>query len=122
MIRCRMLFAAVIIVSVLSADALPSGGSDYSQKTVAELIDELAQINAQSPGINSAAIYEGFIADDSPGSFEVGVLGVAPPKVPPQMRELVRRGPIALPELIQHLDDKRPTKFEVGNRSSGGQV
>jgi hypothetical protein len=30
------------------------------------------------------------------------------------MRELVRRGPLALPELIKHLDDKRPTKLEVG--------
>lgn len=117
-----MLFAGLIIVSVLSAYAVPSVGGDYSQKSVAELIDELTQINAQSQGINSAAIYEGFIADDSPGSFEVGVLGVAPTKVPPQMKELVRRGPVALPELIQHLDDKRPTKLEVGNKPSGRQV
>jgi hypothetical protein len=122
MIRCQMLLPALIIVSVLSAHALPSVGSDYSQKSVAELIDELIQINAQSQGINSAAIYEGFIADDSPSSFEVGVLGVAPTKVPAQMRELVRRGPVALPELIQHLDDKRPTKLEVGNKPSGKQV
>jgi hypothetical protein len=34
------------------------------------------------------------------------------------MRELVRRGPLALPELIKHLDDRRPTKFEVGNKDS----
>jgi hypothetical protein len=122
MIRCRMLLPALIIVSVLSMHALPSVGSDYSQKSVAELTDELTQINAQSQGINSAAIYEGFIAEDSPSSFEVGVLGVAPTKVPPQMRELVRRGAVALPELIQHLDDKRPTKLEVGNKPSGKQV
>jgi hypothetical protein len=122
MIRCRMLFAVLIVVSVLSVYALPSVGSDYSQKSVAELIDEVTQINAQSQGINSAAIYEGFIADDSPGSFEVGVLGVAPTIVPPPMRELVRRGPVALPELIQHLGDKRPTKLEVGNKPSGRQV
>jgi hypothetical protein len=50
------------------------------------------------------------------------VLGVAPPKVPRQMSELVRRGPPALPELIKHLDDKRPTKLEVGNRTSGRQL
>jgi hypothetical protein len=122
MIRRCMLFTALIIFSVLSADALPSVGSDYSQKSVAELIDELTQIDAQSPGIDSAAIYEGFIADDSPDSFEAGVLGVAAPRVPPQVRELVRRGPVALPELIQHLDDKRPTKLEVGNRPHGRQV
>jgi hypothetical protein len=122
MIRCRMLFASLIVVSVLTAYGVPSVGSDYSQKSVTELIDELTQIGSQSPGVNSAAVYDGFIADDSPGSFQVGVLGVAPPKVPPQMRELVRRGPVALPELIKHLDDKRPTKLEVGNKPSGRQV
>jgi len=122
MIRRRMLFANLIVVSVLTAYVVPSVGSDYSQKSVTELIDELTQIDSQSPGVNSAAVYEGFIADDSPGSFQVGVLGVAPPRVPPQMRELVRRGPVALPELIEHLDDKRPTKLEVGNKPSGRQV
>jgi hypothetical protein len=96
--------------------------SEDFQKSVTELIDELTQVDSQSPGINSAAIYEGFIADNSPGSFRGGVLGVAPPKVPPQMRELVRLGPAALPELIKHLDDKRPTKLEVGSKPSGSQV
>ena len=90
--------------------------------SVDQLIDDLTQIDSQSPGVNSAAIYGGFIADDSPGPFRGGVLGIAPPKVPPQMSELVRRGPLALPELIKHLDDRRPTKLEVGNEPSGKQV
>ncbi len=34
------------------------------------------------------------------------------------MSELVRRGPVALPELLKHLDDRRPTKLEVGNDDS----
>lgn len=34
------------------------------------------------------------------------------------MRELVRRGLQALPELIQHLSDKRPTKLNVGKGMS----
>jgi hypothetical protein len=38
------------------------------------------------------------------------------------MSELVRRGPFALAELIKHLEDKRATKVEVGNRPSGKQV
>jgi len=38
------------------------------------------------------------------------------------MSELVRRGPLALPDLIKHLDDRRPTKLEVGNQPSGMQV
>ena len=120
MIR-QVLFPGLLVIW-LGVCVLPSDASDYSGKSVAELIDDLSQIDSQSPGINGAATYEGFIADNSPGKFDGGVLGVAPPKVPPQMSELVRRGPAALPELIKHLDDKRPTKLEVGNKPSGEQV
>lgn len=68
---------------------------DYSKRLVDQLIDDLTRIDSQSPGINSAAVYQGFIADNTPGSFQMGVLGPPPPKVPPQMSELVRRGPPA---------------------------
>jgi len=40
--------------------------------------------------------------------------GSARPKTFPQMQELVRRGVSVLPTLIQHLNDKHPTKFNVG--------
>src|ERR1700722_3458742 len=116
------LTAGFLVVFVLNTHGISAASGDDSPKSVPELVEELTQIDSQSPGINSAAIYEGFIADDSPGSFNVGVLGVAPPKVPPAMRELVRQGWIALPELIKHLDDNRPTKFEVGATPSGKQV
>ena len=119
---CGRFIAVLFVVTCLSALGIAGDIHDYSQKSVAELIDDLSQIDSQSPGIDSAAIYEGFIADDSPGSFQVGVLGVAPLQVPPQMRELVRRGPAALPELIGHLGDSRETRFEVGNKPSGEQV
>jgi hypothetical protein len=112
----------MIVASVLYAYTIPSVSGDNTQESVTDLIDELTQIDSQSPGINSAAIYEGFIANNSSGSFQGGVLGVPPPEVPPQMSELVRRGSAALPELINHLDDKRPTNLEVGNKPSGSQV
>lgn len=95
---------------------------DYSKRLVDQVIDDLTQIDSQSSGINSAAVYEGFIADNTPGSFQMGVLGPPPPKVPPQMSELVRRGPPELPELIKHLDDRRATKLEVGNKAPGNQI
>jgi len=122
LLSSRQIIAALLFAFVLSVFATAGPGSDYSHKSVAELIDDLTQIDSQSPGINSAAIYEGFLAQNSPGPFKGGVLGIAPPKVPPQMSELVRRGPLALPELIKHLDDTRPTKLEVGNKPSGKQV
>ena len=118
----RPLYAGLLVILILCVFGIAAPDGAYTKKSVAELIDDLTQIDSQSPGINSAAVYDGFIAYDSPGSFGVGVLGVAPPKVPPQMSELVRRGPVALPELIKHLDDRRTTRVEVGNKSSGRQV
>jgi hypothetical protein len=105
------------IIGLLAA-FIPSYGrrasSDYSHETVTQLIDDLTQIDSESPGISFSVIYVGFAAEDTSASAWVNTRGVAPPEVPPQMRELVRRGPLALPELIKHLEDKRPTKLEVG--------
>src|SRR5580704_6839050 len=105
------------IIGLLAA-FVPSYGrttsSDYSHETITQLIDDLTQIDSESPGISFSVIYVGFAAEDTSASAWVGTRGVAPPEVPPQMRELVRRGPLALPELIKHLADERPTKLEVG--------
>jgi hypothetical protein len=103
------------VLSVLIAAGAPAHGDDLSKATVQELIDQLTQVDAQTLGIDSFAIYSGFMADDSPSSFEGGLLGVPPPRVSPLMREFVRRGPQALPALVAHIGDPRPTKLEVGN-------
>jgi hypothetical protein len=118
----RRLIACLLVVPLLSGIGLTGSEKDLSRKSVAELIDDLTAIDSQSPGINSATFYQGFIADNSPAPFHGGVLGFAAPKVPPQLSELVRRGASALPELIKHLDDKRPTKLEVGNKPSGKRI
>jgi len=110
--------AAVFVVCILSVSIPAAAKKDYAQATVGQLIDDLTQIDSQSPTINSAAIYKGFIVNRAPESFQGGVLGVALPEVPPQMRELVRRGSEALPELIKHIEDARPTKLKVGNDGS----
>ncbi|HEY7403515.1 MAG TPA: hypothetical protein VIB39_08340 [Candidatus Angelobacter sp.] len=116
LLRWRSLMAYLLLACALSAPSKSADHPDYSKMPVSQLIDELMQIDGQTPGVNSAAVYDGFIGGDKPSSFTMGVLGVAPPIVPPQMHELVRRGPLALPELIKHLDDKRPTRLEVGNK------
>jgi hypothetical protein len=120
--RRKKFLSSCCVVSLMSVLATPAAMRDDSSKSVAQLIDELTEIDEHSPGVNSAAVYEGFIADNKPGSFQVGVLGVPAPKVPPQMSELVRRGPLALPDLIAHLADERPTKLTVGNKDGGRQV
>jgi hypothetical protein len=90
---------------------------DYSKASIPELIDALVKIDSKAPGLDGTAVYDGFIGDDSPGHFQMGLLGVTTPTVPLQMRELERRGAAALPELLAHLDDKRPTALQVGNVS-----
>lgn len=116
----RRMSVLVLLCAWIQPHSAHAQQADYSKASIKELIDDLALIDSQAPGVNSAAIYGGFIGDDSPSEFQVGVLGVRPPGVPPQMRELVRRGISALPALIAHLDDARPTKLAVGNDEKTG--
>jgi hypothetical protein len=95
-------------------------GTDYPQKSVAELIDDLTQIGSESIAINTSSQH-GFIADETPAALRTNRFGVVLPDAPPQMRELVRRGPLALPELIRHMDDRRLTKLDVGGPPPGSQ-
>lgn len=87
---------------------------DYASEPVAQLIDELSTIDHAAPGISDMASYRAFIGDGSPMEFTGGVLGVTPPSVPLEMRELVRRGAAVLPALISHIKDPRPTRLTVG--------
>jgi hypothetical protein len=96
--------------SVLAADSTPN----HMNVAVAQLIDDLVNIDAQAPGLHSTASVRAFIADNSPAEFAGGVIGSVAPKNFPQMTELVRRGVSSLPLLINHLDDRRPTKLTVG--------
>jgi len=103
-------FVSLVVYSALAADSTP----DLTNVTVANLIDDLVNIDAQAPGLHSTASVRAFIADDSPAEFAGGVIGSVAPKDFPQMTELVRRGVSSLPLLIKHLDDKRLTKLTVG--------
>jgi hypothetical protein len=98
------------VYSALASDST----LDLRNASVANLIDDLVDIDAQAPGLHSTALVRTFIADNSPSEFGGGVIGSAAPKNFPQMTELVRRGASSLPLLIKHLDDERPTKLTVG--------
>lgn len=116
-LRLRTFLLAVLGASVASYGR--SVSMDHSHKSVTELMDELTQVESESVAINTNSVHAGFIADETPVSFRTNGVGVVVPDAPPQMRELVRRGPLALPELIRHLDDKRPTKLRVGDTPPG---
>lgn len=101
---------AAFIVFILFAAAATSGAAESVEK----LIDDLAKIDSQAPDLHGTATVLSFVAEDKPPKFGGGVLGSAAPTIPPAIRELARRGPQALPDLIKHLDDKRSTKLTIG--------
>jgi hypothetical protein len=80
---------------------------------VAALIDQLMDVADDGPGAHSTAWASGFIAVDEEPHFLVGVLGSQKPIVHPAMRELVRMGLRALPDLMNHLSDSRKTRQTV---------
>jgi hypothetical protein len=114
-IHCSLIMAVLVHCSVSVRAQAPVA------RSVSQLIEDLGQINSEAPGINSGGMYEVFFAEDKPAKFQGGVWGIAPPTVPDVMRKIVEIGPAALPELLKHLDDSRPTKLMVGtDETSGG--
>jgi len=65
----RELITGLSVACLLGIYVTPAICSDYSKSSVDQLIDGLTQIDSQSPGINSAAVYEGFIAAIHPAHF-----------------------------------------------------
>lgn len=106
--------SVLVILLAFVLAALASAADDLSAMPDEKLIDELAQIDTEAPGLHGTAYVLGFIVEDKPLQFVAGVLGSPAPKIPPQMRELARRGVAVLPQLISHLDDRRPTKLTIG--------
>jgi hypothetical protein len=86
---------------------------DLSRRSLEALVEDLAEINQPAPGLAGTAVYSAFITEDSVAVLQSGILGSAPPAIPAPMRELVRRGTAALPILMRHLADKRPTKLVI---------
>ena len=111
----RTLTVIALIALCRLATAVADSTPDYSRASVEQLVDALVDVDAQTIGLHSTLLVSAFIADDSPDKIDGGVFGSVAPKRFPQMIELVRRGVNSLPVLIDHLDDKRPTKVVVGN-------
>ena len=110
------MIVAVAFVAILSLGfpiSSVAAATDLSTASIEALIDDLTLLEAPAPGLDGTALFIAFMADNWIPRFNGGILGSATPKIPPQMRELVRRGLPALPLLIEHLDDDRPTRLSV---------
>jgi hypothetical protein len=95
----------------------PDSKLDLSKLKVTELVDKLQEESEEGIGTHSTASASGFLANDEEPQFRGGILGSHKPKTSPVMRELVRRGVAALPDLIDHLNDKRATKLVLPHMS-----
>jgi hypothetical protein len=97
-----------------------------------QLIDELVQIDCPMPGVSDMGTFGGFLPEE--GSMEPsatvlieqhGQLRYPAPCQNASVQKIMHFGPTALPALIRHLDDKRPTKLVVGKDDAretfGGQ-
>lgn len=106
---------ALSLVISLACAGGARADTDVAAQSNAELIDSLTAIDHAVIGANGMSMDAGFIGDGGSPQLEAGVLGGPASDVTPQMRELVRRGVAAMPDLLVHLTDARPTKFVVGN-------
>jgi hypothetical protein len=87
--------------------------SDLRSKTCAQLIDDLQNLESPTAGLHPTAWVSQFLAEETEPQFGGGIIGSQRPVVFAPMRELVVRGAAAIPEILRHLDDARPTKLEI---------
>ena len=88
--------------------------SDKERATIATLIDRLPQLTEGDIGYSATRSGSGFLplGKSSTGTM---LLGVKPPSRSETMREIVSLGAVALPKLIAHLNDQRPTKIKLSH-------
>jgi hypothetical protein len=100
----------------------PGGEPPFEKRTTAELIDELQEESEQGVGTHATAWVSGFLPLDEEPEFRGGILGSREPATSAVLRELVWRGVAALPDLLQHIDDRRPTKLVITHTGGFGSM
>jgi hypothetical protein len=115
MVLCYSVWAAVSQETKTGQDV----ATQLSRLKTSQLMDRLVDFSSEGIGFHATAWATGFMALDEDPEFHGGVLGSSKPEISPTMRELVRRGAKALPDLIDHLDDTRATKLVVREKGKG---
>jgi hypothetical protein len=113
---------SLLFLALIFGTAIPGASQELSSVPTETLINRLANLDTKMPGIDDTATWDFFAAEESEAQFLTGLIPNSPPPVPPHVREIVRRGALALPELLKHLTDARPTKIRVGNSESESET
>ena len=104
----RMLLALVLALATAAAAIADAPAVD-----VPALIDKLTDVADSDIGYSPAAWGSPFLPLDRESAWGGGLLFQKPPLPSDTLRALVKQGAAAVPDLIAHLDDKRPTKIRM---------
>src|SRR5262249_8425477 len=96
-----------------AAQVKDTGPRRLTAAEITALIDKLADVAESDFGYSASVTGTRFLPLDCEGQFQTGLLGQRPSHASSALRELVRQGAHAQPQLLAHLDDKRRTKVRV---------
>jgi hypothetical protein len=113
----RLLIGLVAPVAILAVCSIEA--RRQPQDGIAALIDKLSDVADGDVGYMATRSGSGFLplGASQPGAM---LLFQQPPTQSEALRELVKRGAGAVPHLIAHLDDKRPTKIVLKHEGDFG--
>jgi hypothetical protein len=108
----RALLATVLFLRPINSPAEEPQGKKPAVD-VPTLIDKLVDVDESDYGYSSTVNGSGFLPLDREGHFEGGMLFQKPPVPSETMRAIVKQGAAAVPHLVAHLGDKRPTRITI---------
>jgi ankyrin repeat protein len=101
------------LVAVLLLTAAAAARADAPAVDVPALIDKLTDVADSDVGYSSTSWGSPFLPLDRKGAWGGGLLFQKPDVPSDTLRVIVKQGAAAVPHLVKHLDDKRPTKIKV---------
>lgn len=122
-VSCNFARLVVAILPFFSFDFLAAAAKPVKPKAeedIRSLIGKLADIADSDYGYSATSTGTIFLPLDREGQFATGLLFQRPNVRSDTMRRIVQQGAKAVPELIAHLDDRRPTKIKVKHRGGMG--
>jgi hypothetical protein len=111
--RTILACAAVATLGIACVWCSSSTGNPLATVPTAELIDQLVNISSQNYAIRTNILWVGEETGKPPLPDGLLMRRAPDPKPSQAMEELIRRGASAVPELVAHLGDKRPTQLPV---------